>query len=290
MDPTAVEPDGHNRYESSENRALDDKLVDLSEASFSPSIKLIDPVLGDSLELGQEKARSLVPLLCGKWIALEGVDASGKSTQLKIVSKLFESIGCQVIEIPELSNSTLGTCILSVIKEHTFFSLHNKGITPLADSLTMLADIVYSLELQQDSRDTNQALILSDRGPLSVLVQQLSPLLQAPAHGSSSNGGVDNKLAKVLFLLLDQVKTPDLNIVLDVEDQHIDERLAARGERGRTEEEVQSLRNYRKLFCSLGDVTPISVVDTSGTSTKAVTFSILETLHAFFKNGLNKNE
>jgi thymidylate kinase len=107
----------------------------------------------------------------GSWIALEGTDVVGKTSQL---SELVKA-SCMVLPcaaIMEFSNSPLGKTINEIISQQRFYSLDPQHRTPKADTLALAADLMFNIERDIVPTLRKNGLIFSDRGPASTLAYQ----------------------------------------------------------------------------------------------------------------------
>lgn len=86
--------------------------------------------------------------LSGKWVAFDGVDAVGKSTQVQLLQKKIEAAGIPALVLPECSDSPLGKTIKRIIEDQRFYALHTMKRTPYADTYALIADTVYKIEAE----------------------------------------------------------------------------------------------------------------------------------------------
>ena len=196
----------------------------------------------------------------GLWIALEGVDATGKSTQVpKVAAALRKRDGLLVAEIPEFSDSPVGTAILAVISKNRFFSLANKT-TPLADLLTTLSDLAYLCEKTISPTLQAGGIALSDRSPASPLAYQLTP-----ESGKLEVNG-EKLFTAVASLISECSLRPDLSVLLSLPDDEMIKRVVNRGEPPPTGTELTYLRGVQSQLKRAASLTSKEVIEVDGSS------------------------
>ena len=194
----------------------------------------------------------------GLWIALEGADAVGKSTQVpKVAAALRKRDGLVVAEIPEFSDSPVGIAILAVISKNRFFSLENKT-TPLADLLTTLSDLAFLYEKTISPTLQAGGIALSDRSPASPLAYQLTP--------ESGRLGVNGeKLFTAVTSLISECSLyPDLSVFLSLPDDEMIKRVVNRGEPHPTGTELIYLRGVQSQLKRTARLTSKEIIEVDG--------------------------
>lgn len=194
----------------------------------------------------------------GLWIALEGNDAVGKSTQVpKVAVELRERSGLQVAEIPEFSDSPVGVAIAAIITENRFFSLENKT-TPLADIMTTLSDLAYLYEKIISPTIQVGGIALSDRSPASPLAYQLV----------SESGRLEQKGEKlftsVASLISECSLVPDLSVLLCIPEEEMIKRVVDRGETPPTAKELIYLHGVQDQLKRAAYLTSREVIEIDG--------------------------
>ena len=208
----------------------------------------------------------------GKWIAIEGVDAVGKTTQLEKLKGLCLAHGKQAVCLTEFSSSPLGDLIQKIIANRRFFALHQERLTPYADTYSILSDLTYSLETIPKS---SQATVLSDRGVLSLLAYQAERISR---YGGTSLTQAVEHVADVALIALRPFRLPDLSIVLTLSSEEIQRRVAKRGEAPLSDEDLRMLESMHRIFLALGTRFPLCVLQIEGLDTEGVTEQILKML------------
>lgn len=147
----------------------------------------------------------------GLFITLEGIDGSGKSTQLRLLADHLRSRGCKVRVTREPGGTSAGEQIRKIL-----LSSANRRLTPLAELLLMYAARHQHLEEVVRPALARGELVLSDRFNDASFAYQ----------------GYGRKLGERPVRLLDEMvcgpTQPDLTLVLDAPP-----RLALRRTRGR---------------------------------------------------------
>ena len=164
------------------------------------------------------------------FIALEGIDGSGKSTQVKLLAEKLERAGHKVYATFEPTDGTIGTMVRSILKG----------------------------EVKADNR-TIAALFLADR--LDHLLNETNGLVKKLAEGytvitdryyfsSYAYHGTHMDIDWVIETnkMCAQILRPDINIFIDVPPEVSMERINAN--RGTTElyETLDNLRNVKAKY------------------------------------------
>lgn len=205
----------------------------------------------------------------GLWIALEGGDAVGKSTQIPIVAtELSKRSGLQVTEIPEFSDSAVGIAISSIISQNRFFSLANKT-TPMADILTTFSDLAYLYEKTISPTIQAGGVALSDRSPASPLSYQLT----------SESGKLEPEGEQIFSAMISLISacslTPDLSVLISIPEEEMIKRMIKRGETYPGTEELIYLGGVQTQLRRVAHLTSRKVIEIDGSQpVDKVTLSI----------------
>ncbi len=205
-----------------------------------------------------------------KWIAIEGIDAVGKSTQIAAIQKLCQRFEVVTATIPEFSSSPVGRTLQHIVQERRFYSLDPEQGTPISDLITIFGDLVYSLEILAPS--AGKTVLLSDRGLLSIVAYQAQRLSEKSRLPVEEAIGAIKSLAD---LVLSQLRTPDLNVVLTLPIEMIGKRLQHRGEPPLSKVQRDFLIKTQDLFVHVSEEFPTVVIDVSDLSIEEVTQEIL---------------
>lgn len=179
----------------------------------------------------------------GYWIAIDGVDAVGKSTQVNAVAQMLREEGFQkVIAITEFSNSPVGKTILDILHKKRFYSLNDSKNSPLADTITLVADMLYHWETIIRPTVLNGGIVISDRGPSSLVSYQSIRLAER-------NTDFQRETA---FNWISQLTNhcglkPDVTLILNISEDEMKSRVMKRESTPLVKTEVKFLNNVNDL-------------------------------------------
>ncbi len=162
----------------------------------------------------------------GFWVALDGIDAVGKTSQVKsVATSLRKRVGREVVTVTEFSTTHIGDLIRDAIKSERFFTLSQANLTPFSDTMCLFTDRLLNMETIIAPALSNGKVVLSDRGLASLIGYQFQALKDSPFFGSG------RKAMEWLMWLTDLFPvTPQLNIILRAQIFEINKRIIARGE------------------------------------------------------------
>lgn len=189
----------------------------------------------------------------GIWIALEGVDKSGKTTLSEIVSRELQEEGYSVLTDQWLGGLSVVTQKIRQILVHDADVIKNpEHSLEWAAALIMVKTWHYTKLLKEYD------YVISDRGPLSTLVYQ----------GYAQAIGVER--AKEITQLV--TTKPNLTILVDIDFDTFKHRGRAHHDNWENDEMVQKLiAGYREC---LKEITPHGQVD----GTKSIETVVTEVL------------
>jgi dTMP kinase len=187
-------------------------------------------------------------------ITFEGIEGSGKTTQIKHVARYFQKIGKASIMTREPGGTNIGTQIRTILLDS-----RNKGIDPISELLLYMADRV------QHAREVilpglaSGKLVLCDRFFDATLVYQ------------GFARGLDTVLIRKLHQMMLDNLTPGVTILLDLPPKiglsrawkQINQKIRS-GSETRFEEEMLSFHEkVRSGYLTLAQVEPerFSIVD-----------------------------
>ena len=156
-------------------------------------------------------------------ISFEGIDGSGKSTQVKLAKEYLESIGCDVILIREPGTSSESEQIRNLI--------FNTNVTIDTERLLFLASMVQNSDMLVKPNHGKRVIILYDRYIHSTIAYQ---------------GKETEKIIKVL-LNNGTLSRPDYVICYDVFPETSMKRLAERGAEGQNKYDLKDRDFYNKI-------------------------------------------
>lgn len=158
------------------------------------------------------------------YICLEGIDGSGKSTQILILQKWLEEYGCEVKRVFEPTNSPVGKLIRKMLKDPGATSENFQKTLALlfaADRVILMNEI--------ESAEEEGKIVISDRCFYSSIVYQNE--------------------TEWLYEINKYVKRPDMVILLD-----IDPELSLKRCDGKDSfENIDFLKKTRKKYNELGN-------------------------------------
>lgn len=185
----------------------------------------------------------------GKLIVFEGLDGSGKGTQIRLFAEYLRSQGVSLYETAEPTQSSTGGIVrdaLGGLMPRTAWEL----------SAMFLADRIFHNMNPQN-------------GIRKYLDEGVTVLCDRYYYSSFAYQGIDADLDWVMRLNLDckEITKPDLCIFLDVDTRRCDERLSS-GRLSReiyenTEAQERIRRRFFEVFDRLGDSENIKIVDAS---------------------------
>lgn len=131
-----------------------------------------------------------------KSVFLEGLDGSGKSTQIKLLKDYLESKGIEVLVLREPG----GSPYYEAIREHIHFSKLERP--PISDLLTCAGGIAQNIQLTKNALD-DDTWVLTDRSYVSNIVYQVAQ-------------GLDRKTAEDITLEALDGFQYDYKILIDI--------------------------------------------------------------------------
>lgn len=134
------------------------------------------------------------------FITLEGIEGSGKTTQIQIIADWLRMAGCDCLTTREPGGTPIGGQIRSVL-------LHpqNSNLAPTAELLLYMADRVQHLETVVRPALAAGRVVVCDRYFDATLVYQ------------GYARGLDREMIRQLHRLVCSGLTPDLTLLLDLD-------------------------------------------------------------------------
>lgn len=183
----------------------------------------------------------------GKFIAFEGIDGSGKSTQIRMLAEKLRRDGVKCLETREPTDSPIGSLVHNIMTGR--ITADNRAVTALfaADRIDHLTNSVNGIVSQIDSGVT----VLTDRYYFS----------------SYAYHSVDADMDWVIACNSESAKIlrPDVTVYVDIPVKTALERIAsarAFTELYETEERLTKVReNYLRAFEKLKDTEKVEFVD-----------------------------
>ncbi|HEX7260394.1 MAG TPA: dTMP kinase [Luteolibacter sp.] len=178
----------------------------------------------------------------GLFIAFEGIDGSGKSTQARLLADYFSSIGRSVVVGHEPTNGPWGK------------KLRESGITgrlsPEKELQYFLNDRLQHVEEVIAPSLAAGSVVILDRYYFSTMAYQ----------GARGFDPVTIRRENEAF-----APVPDLLFILDLNVDSALERIGARGEAANEFEQRANLERCREIFLSLKDEPFVRVISAQGT-------------------------
>jgi len=176
----------------------------------------------------------------GKFIALEGIDGSGTTTQSKLLTDKLKALDFEVILTAEPSDGSIGKVIRDVLKGN---------IKTPADALALLfaADRVEHYDNLIRPTLEKGSWVVSDRYLMSSIVYQ------------SINSDSD-----WVRFINNRVSVPDINILLDLSVDEALSRLEKRGNSPEIFEKKGTMEQLRRLYLEVAKDTaagPVKIID-----------------------------
>lgn len=192
----------------------------------------------------------------GTFIVVEGIEGSGKSTQLRLLANVFRGAGHPCVVTREPGGTALADRIRSILLDP-----HEEGMDPLSELLLYsAARRQHVVEVVRPTLDRG-VLLLSDRFTDATLAYQgygrSLPLDMLQSLNRWTTGGIE----------------PDLTLIFDLEESIGIERARARNENGgmhdesRLEgEDLKFHRRVREGYLAIAESEPqrCAVIDASG--------------------------
>ncbi len=161
----------------------------------------------------------------GLFITFEGIDGSGKTTQMRLLAARLRAEGRQVVESYEPGGTPIGMQVRRILLDSA-----NQELCPTAELLLYFACRAQNVEQSIQPALREGKIVLSDRFTDSTLVYQ----------------GVGRGLGKDVVLALDSIAcrglVPDLTLLVDID---LETSLARAQARNRTVQENGGLAETR---------------------------------------------
>ncbi len=148
----------------------------------------------------------------GKFITFEGIDGSGKSTQLKMLADVLCERGVNIVVTREPGGTALGRALRSAFLETT------ETVSPMAELLSFAADRAQHVESLIKPAIGEGKIVISDRYADATF-----------AYQGAGRGFPEEKVLQVIDLATGGLK-PDLTLFFDIEVAEAIRRMANRDE------------------------------------------------------------
>ena len=193
----------------------------------------------------------------GTFITFEGIDGSGKSTQLKLLNSFLRARGCDAVVTREPGGTTLGLRLREALLDAM------EEVDPLTELLVFAADRAQHVRRKLIPALETGAIVISDRYADATV-----------AYQGAGRGFPPELISQIVQLATGGLK-PDLTLLFDVSIDESTNRTtrrstgknAARGARDRLDIEAAEFHaRVRDAYLALAEAEPqrIKVIDTSG--------------------------
>jgi len=192
--------------------------------------------------------------LKGKFITFEGIDGSGKSTQMRMLADRLANSGIEVITTCEPGGTPLGQALREAFLET------KETVAPMAELLSFAADRAQHVEYLIKPALAGGKIVISDRYADATF-----------AYQGAGRGFDEDKVNQVIELATGGLK-PDLTLFFDITVEEAIARMTDRDEnhtkRNRMDEETgEFYTRVREAYLGIAQREPerFCVIDAMGT-------------------------
>lgn len=189
----------------------------------------------------------------GKFITFEGIDGSGKSTQLRMLAGDLRQRAVDVITTCQPGGTPLGRRLREAFLET------EETVAPMAELLLFAADRAQHVELLIKPALEAGRVVISDRYADAT-----------EAYQGAGRGFSEKTIAQVIKLATGGLK-PDLTLFFDISVENAMARMASRGESGEKPdrmdfEDVEFYSRVRNAYLRMAEKEPkrFRVIDANG--------------------------
>jgi len=194
----------------------------------------------------------------GTFITFEGIDGSGKSTQLRLLNNFLRENGCQVITTREPGGTPLGLRLRAALLDAT------EEVDPLTELLVFAADRAQHVRRMLRPALASGNIVISDRYADATV-----------AYQGAGRGFSEELIAEIVKLATDGLK-PDLTLLFDVSVEESTARTTRRvsgrsgngkNQRDRLDIEAADFHlRVRAAYLAIAEGEPerVKIIDTSG--------------------------
>jgi len=193
----------------------------------------------------------------GTFITFEGIDGSGKSTQLRLVSNYLKEQGCNVLLTREPGGTTIGLRLRAALLDA------NEEVDPLTELLVFASDRAQHVRRVLRPALANDQIVISDRYADATV-----------AYQGAGRGFNPELVAEIIQLATEGLK-PDLTLLFDLPIEESRSRTARRTNgksatrvtRDRLDiEKADFHARVRDAYLQIANAEPerVKVIDTTG--------------------------
>ena len=176
------------------------------------------------------------------FISFEGIEGSGKSTQIELIEELIRAKGYQVKKLREPGTTELGEKIRNIFLEKT-----NETVDPITEAFLLYASRKHLDQnfLRQNLSDG--AIVIADRYADATLAYQ------------SYGKGLDHNFVKLIHDS-SQLLSPDLTFYMDISAELSRERISNREMDRMESESIDFFKKVREGYLQIAHDNPERVV------------------------------
>jgi len=183
----------------------------------------------------------------GKFIVIEGIDGSGKSTQIKMISKRMQDLNLKVYTTFEPTAGPIGALIRQMLSGKIKTDQRTLALLFAADRMDHLVNEANGIQ----KKIAEGEFVLCDRYYFSSYAYHAQYMdMEWVIHANSLNAGI---------------LRPDLTVFIDVDPENCFERIKNNRNSFEIYETIDIMKkvriNYLKAFERLKDVEKIAVID-----------------------------
>lgn len=167
--------------------------------------------------------------MTGKFITFEGIDGSGKSTQLTMLAAKLRRSGFDVVTTREPGGTPLGEALRAAFLET------DGPVAPMAELLSFAADRAQHVELLIKPAVAAGKIVISDRYADATF-----------AYQGAGRGFTDEQVNSVIALATGGLK-PDLTLFFDITPQEAIQRMANRPGANRNRMDDETAEFYTRV-------------------------------------------
>ena len=198
-------------------------------------------------------ARTIPDSVAGTFITLEGIDGSGKSTQLRLLSSFLRTSGCDIVVTREPGGTPLGQRLRAALLDA------QEHVDPLTELLVFAADRAQHVRRVVRPALERNRIVLSDRYADATR-----------AYQGAGRGFSDQLVSELVELATEGLK-PDLTLLFDLPIEQCMKRTSRRNGRHKTDrldaEDAEFHSRVRNAYLRFAADEPqrIRLIDSSGT-------------------------
>ncbi len=192
--------------------------------------------------------------MTGTFITFEGIDGSGKSTQLKLISNFLRENGCDPLLTREPGGTTIGLRLRAALLDA------HEQVDPLTELLVFAADRAQHVRRVLRPALAKGGVVISDRYADATVAYQ------------GAGRGFEPSLVSEIVKLATEGLVPDLTLLFDVSviesTNRTTRRSNARNKRDRLDIEHSDFHErVREAYLQIAAAEPnrVKVIDTGGT-------------------------